>query len=194
MRRDYHSAHYPERDATPRDHYYCLRGVAIVHDLTDGPLPQRIYDGCDVFYTDPPWRSEYDEFAMCVGTIAPPYEAFMDALVASIPDGIPAAVVTGKHAARWFQDGWSIYPVRLNEHDALAYTRGIDVQPWAKAADLGRQLAATYQKVADPCCGYGNTVRWFVEAGKKFAASDVNPRCIGYIAEHEKRWANVQPK
>jgi hypothetical protein len=193
MRTDYHSAHYPEQPAPERHGYYSPRGVALVHDVTSGPLPGE-YTRCDVFYTDPPWRSGYDEFAARVGILVPSYHDFMDALVFSIPAGIPAVVVTGKHAALHFGSDYRPFPIRLNEHDAIAYARGLEVPPGQAAEQVGRQLAATYECVGDPCCGYGNTARWFVEAGKRFVVSDLNPRCIGYISEHEKGWANVLSK
>lgn len=190
MRDDYHSAHYPERDAAARHGYSSLRGVAFVHDVADGPLPVD-YRRCDVFYTDPPWQSGYDEFASRAGVLAPPYPVFMEALVASIPPGVPAVFVTGKHAARYFPDHYLRFPARLNEHAAVAYAYGLDFTGLTVAEDIGRHLAAQYQCVGDPCCGYGNAARWFVQAGKRFVISDINPRCIGYIAEHEKGWADV---
>ena len=193
MRKDYHSAFYPEQPAPERHGYYSPRGIALAHDLTSGPLPKE-YGRCDVLYTDPPWRSGYDEFALRAGVLVPSYHDFMDALVDAIPPGIPAVVVTGLHAAMHFGTEYRPFRVRLNEHEAIAYSRGVDVPEGMTAEQLGRTLADRYQCVGDPCCGYGNTARWFVQAGKRFVVSDINPRCIGYIAEHEKGWANVLPK
>lgn len=190
MRNDYHSAHYPEQEAPTTHGYSSLRGVAVVHDVTDGPLPTH-YQECDVFYSDPPWRSGYGEFTSRAGVLAPPYPVFMEALVAAIPHGIPAVFVTGKHAARHFPDHYLRFPTQLNEHGAIAYAYGVDLTGLTTAESIGKHLAARYQCVGDPCCGYGNTARWFVQAGKRFVASDVNPRCIGYIAKHEKEWTDV---
>lgn len=190
MRDDYHSAHYPEQDATARHGYYSLRGCALVHDVTSGPLPDE-FRRCDVFYTDPPWQSGYDEFASRAGVLAPSYPEFMAALVAAIPQGIPAVIVSGKHAARYIPNSYQPFPTRLNEHDAVAYAQHVQLTGLRTAEAIGRHLAVTYNCVGDPCCGYGNAARWFVQAGKRFVASDVNPKCIGYIAEHEKGWADV---
>ena len=191
MRTDYHSAHYPEQPATARHGYSSLRGIALVHDVIDGPLPTD-YQRCDVFYTDPPWQSGYDEFAARAGTLVPPYAEFMRALVAAIPNGVPAVFVTGRHADRYFPNHYLRFPVRLNEHAAVAYAYGLDLTGCATAEDIGRKLAANYNRVGDPCCGYGNAARWFVQAGKRFVVSDINPRCIGYIAKHEAAWADAR--
>ena len=190
MRQDYHSAHYPEAKAAARTGYASPRGIALVHDVTSGPLPSD-YQNCDVFYMDPPWRSGYDTFAARAGVLVPPYHDFMDALVHAIPPDVPAVVVTGRHAAMHFGPKFRPFPVQLNEHAAVAYSRGFDASEAVNTEQVGRRLAATYQRVGDPCCGYGNAARWFVEAGKRFVVSDINPSCIGYIAEHEKGWADV---
>lgn len=190
MRQDYHSAHYPEQVAPPSHGYASTRGVALVHDVTSGPLPSD-YSRCDVFYTDPPWRSGYDTFAARAGVLVPSYHDFMDALVHSIPKDVPAVVVTGKHAAMHFGPHFRPFPIQLHEHAAVAYSRGFDASGMTEAEQVGRSLASAYGCVGDPCCGYGNAARWFVEAGKRFVVSDINPNCVGYIAEHERGWADV---
>ena len=190
MRDDYHSAHYPEQNIDTRDGYVSPNGIALVHDVTSGPLPSE-YRRCDVFYTDPPWKSGYDVFASRVGVLVPTYHDFMEALIAAIPKDAPAVLVTGRHAAMHFGPEFRPFPVRLNEHDAVAYSRGIDASGMTKADEVGDYLAGTYECVGDPCCGYGNAARWFVQAGKRYVVSDINPRCIGYIAAHERGWADV---
>lgn len=193
MRRDYHSAHYPEQPARRRYAHSSEYGVALAHDVAAGPLPS-FYQACDVFYTDPPWRSGNVRFFDRAGVKPRPHESLMRELVAAVPDDAPAVFVIGKHADSHFGESFARYPVRLNEHDAVAYSRGVDLSGCATAEEVGRLLAGRYARVGDPCCGYGNTAKWFVQAGKQYVVSDINPRCIGYIAEHESEWLNVLPE
>jgi hypothetical protein len=194
MRNDYHSAHYPEQPAPAVYRYESRYGIAFAHDVTRAPLPGE-YDACGVFYCDPPWRSGYAAFAARANAVAVDYRRFMGALVAAIPLHKPAVFVTGKHADKLIPADFSRTPVRLNEHAAIAYSRGFLPPKAAKTADdIGRVLAEEYRCGGDPCCGYGNTAKWFAQVGKRYVVSDINPRCIGYIAQQERGWLDVLPE
>lgn len=193
MRANYHSAFYPERATWAADRFQGSSGVAFVHDIMAGPLPAE-YDSCDVFYMDPPWRNGFQTFNERADIVdGRAYEEFTTALIAALPADVPTVIVTGKHARPFYPDEMDLTPVRLNEHDAIAYTRHVTLPAVATTDDVLSHLARTYQHVGDPCCGYGNTARAFMAAGKRYTVSDINPRCIGYIASNSALWspANV---
>ena len=55
-----------------------------------------------------------------------------------------------------------------------------------------RSLAIRFNYVGDFCAGYGNTCRIFKEHGKSFIASDINPKCVYYIAKTLMNYEDIQ--
>lgn len=191
MRDDYHSAHYQEPPDRPIDGFAGPAGLAFAYDLTHPePLPAA-YAQCDVFYSDPPWRSGYERFNRRAGVAGPTYRDFMAALARHVDAlGAPVVLVTGKHAAKLLPAAdWTV-PIQLNEHAAVGYGYRMPQPPGmvTTAPLLLGHLASRYSCIGDFCCGCGNAGRMFAAAGKRFVMSDVNRRCIGYIAEHVFDW------
>lgn len=196
-RLDYHSAHKPPLTGIlPADRFdatgvYRGRLAAFVHDLSAGILPAD-YLACDVIVADLPWRKGFDEFNRRAALNGRTYPAFMQA-VSTIMDGltVPTYLVTGKHALAYLPKPDVVLPMRLNQDDAVA----IGYRPGAETfADYGdsreflHALAQEYDRAGDPCCGYGRTGRVFLRSGKSAVLSDVNPQCIGYVADRARGW------
>lgn len=188
-RADYHSAHYPPLNTPAVTGCIVSGGVAFVHDLMDGLPPA--FDGCDVFYADIPWRSGFALFNKRADVAdGRTFPAFMDAVWGVIAQGTPTVLVTGLHAGPFLPEPCQLVPLRLNEHDAVAYCFALaDIPPVLTAADLLVHLAQRFDRVGDFCCGCGSAARAFVRAGKEFVAADINPQCIGYIAAHAPGWS-----
>lgn len=70
---------------------------------------------------------------------------------------------------------------------AYVYNAGFTTS-WDGTGELLGYLAARFDRVGDFCAGYGWAPRAFTRAGGSFVASDINPQCIGYIAEHAAEW------
>ncbi len=97
----YHSAHLAPVTTSPRFAHVSTHGVALVHDVTTGPLP-KAYSECDLLYADLPWRAGFHEFNLRAGVADDRrYGEFMDAVSDLIRgDSRPVVLVTGRHAAK----------------------------------------------------------------------------------------------
>jgi hypothetical protein len=160
-------------------------GVAFVHDLLRGPLPDE-YAACDVFYADLPWPAGFAEFERRAG-LAPgrSYGEFM-AAVSRIINTVrrPILLTAGKLALRHLPKSPAIVSSKLNGAACVVIMFHADIQPaCSETVALLGWLAERYGCIGDFCCGYGRAGRIFAERGKRFVMSDYNPECIGYIGE-----------
>lgn len=192
-RYDYHGAHKRTVDAPPRLDWSDGSSLAFVHDLIAGPLPHA-YGTCDVLYTDLPWRKGFDIFnkRACIddGRTYPEFMAAVSSIIASVPSSRPIYLVTGRHALSLLPEPAQVLDTRLNEDVSVivAYNIHEAHRRFGDSRELLFSLATQYERVGDFCCGYGSAARAFRRQGKTFVASDVNPSCIGYIADHVEDW------
>ena len=63
-------------------------------------------------------------------------------------------------------------------------------EPFVDNFDVSKIICKKYNKILNFCCGYGLTARDALEAGKRFICSDVNPRCVYYIATQYMGYKN----
>jgi hypothetical protein len=190
----YHSANRRPLRPAPAPMSGCAgrAGVAFVHDLMTGPLPDA-YRECDVLYADLPWKSGFDEFNRRAGvddgrTYAD-FLAAVDTLVHQ--SGRPAVLTTGKHALGVLQPD-ATAPVALswlNRQPGTAALYGLNPPDLPDTThQLLHWLARRYDCAGDFCCGYGLTGRVFAAARKRYVLSDHNPACIGQIAATAATW------
>jgi len=174
--------------------------VALVADLACGLPPE--FASCDLLYTEAAWEYGYERFVQRAGG-GSDYPAYFEALRALATDGKqPLVLVCGKRALKGLPDPKDSELVNINsggtfvaEAVAVAFRCKLPKvtkrhEGWLNldTENLLRALARKYHRVGDPSCGYGNTGRIFAEHGRTFVMSDLNPTCIGYIAEHAGEW------
>jgi hypothetical protein len=191
---NYHGAHKPPVDAPPVDRWEGPSCTAFVHDLLASPTLPDEFDQCDVLVTDLPWQVGFDTFNKRANiTDGRTYGTFMvrvSELVESTRT--PLYLVTGRHALVKLPTPDVVLPMRLNEDEAVAvgYRPGNEADGrYGVAPEFLHTLAQRYDIAGDFCCGYGRTARFFLRSGKKAVMSDVNPTCIGYIAQNATAWA-----
>lgn len=189
---DYHSALKPPVSAKPRQHWTDGSSTALVHDVATGRLPD-VYKTCDVLYADLPWQAGFPVFASRARMPGKPtYKAFMVAVSTLVEaETRPVYLVTGQHAGKLLPQPAQLLPTRLAEQPSLIFAYNVKPtrQSFGVAQELLRALALEFERVGDFCCGYGGSARMFRRQGKTFVASDVNPECVGYIAEHAGEWS-----
>jgi hypothetical protein len=181
---DYHSALQPELDAPPLQRFEIGSSVAFMHDLESGPLPSE-YASCDLLYVEPPWREGYEEFNARAGVVGRSYRHLMRSIgVAIYASKAPSVVIAG-NAIGLLPPPSSVMSSTLHTYRVTVLLYGLSPPTCVKPSNesLIRALLQRYDRVGDFCCGYGLTARLALEAGKSFVVSDVNPRCIGYIAK-----------
>jgi hypothetical protein len=191
----YHGGHRRPFDgvASRREWFGTLGLVAFTHDLlTDGPLPAD-YEHADVLVSDLPWRVGFDTFNQRAGITDDRTYGECMAAVAELVEGtaVPVYLVTGKHALAYLPEPATTLPMMLNQDEAIAicYRPGDEADGrYRNTWEFLDALARRYGTAGDPCCGYGRTARVFLQAGRSAVVSDMNPLCIGYIAEHAGGW------
>ena len=194
----YHSVHLDAEPAQPQDWWTDGESVAFTHDIAAthewgaSLLPDE-YGSCDVLYADLPWRSGYARYVDRAGVKTASWSVFMTVVGWRLEQwSKPAVIVTGVHARRFLPAAAQELPVRMpvaGRQPAIAFVYGAGFTPeWDGTDELLTYLAARFERVGDFCAGYGWAPRAFARAGKSFVASDINPSCIGYIAEHAHEW------
>ena len=190
----YHSVHAPRVPVEPCRRWEGGGSVALVHDVMAGPLPAE-FEACDVLYADLPWRTGFDGYNGRAGVDdGRTYPAFMAAVSRVVEaQNRPVVLVTGRHALSMLPKPVQKLPVVMpvaNRQPALALVYGCVLRcDWEDTAGLVARLATWYRRVGDFCCGYGQSARAFAAAGRRFVASDYNPECVGYIAQHADSWS-----
>jgi len=188
--KNYHSVLREEKPGLiPTGHYKIGKSIAFVHDIMKG-LPGKYWD-CDILYAEIPWRQGYEKYNKRARIEIRKYEDFIY-MIKEVADStdIIMVIVDGKEIARKLVFSQAL-KVTLNGYGSLALVfngkldkegipEGIDVE------DLLGILAQRYDRIGDFNCGYGNSGRIFLEHGKTFVMSDINPKCIGYISENIK--------
>lgn len=189
MREPYHTAlSAGQIEATaPAQRFEHDGNVAFAHDLTLG-FPAE-FDDCDVLYTDLPWRDGFGAFNDRAGKPDASFRRFMET-VAMIPlmAAVPVVIITGKRDGALLPKPRQVFPIKLNGGDAQALVYNTTLIPNGDTIALLHQLAVRFERVGDFCCGYGRAGRIFQQHGKGWVMSDINPNCIGLIAEQAPGW------
>jgi hypothetical protein len=189
----YHTAlSPPESDAEPREWWAADNCQAFVHDIMGGIAGD--YVDADVIYSEIPWADGFDEFnRRAQGNLIPlAYPEWLYRLSGMLYNFKRPWVLVGGYAmVRHVASEW-IKPVALNGSQAAAIGANLPKPPdeCRDALEVLQWIAGhpAYKIVGDPCCGYGRTGRVFVEAGKWFVMSDINPQCIGHVAREAPKW------
>lgn len=186
MKGIYHSALHDELpvDGT-LDYYETPQGLVFQYDLTQGIHPR--FRRAEVVYSEPAWKDGYAKFAQRAGVPTDPsyagylrYLATIDSIINEL--GVPAYVVLGKHMLKWVHPEYT-QSINLHGYECLL---GIwhthESVPGHTNDEVLAWVADRYGTVLDFSCGYGNVARAMTERGKQFICSDLNPKCIYYIA------------
>jgi len=186
VREVYHSALHDELDVQGEMQEYLADGsIVFAHDLTKGADPR--FAPAEAIYSEPAWKDGYAKFAQRAGAPTDPsYAGYLRYLKAmdSIINGlrVPAYVVLGKHMLKWVRPEHT-RPVVLHGYEALLGIWFDDREiPGRSNNDVLAWVADGYDCVLDFSCGYGNLARAMAERGKRFICSDINPKCVYYVA------------
>ena len=188
----YHGAFKPVVAAPSINHWRSATCTAFVYDILTSPLLPTEYETCDVIVADLPWANGFDTFNERANvTDGRTYTEFLARVSEIVRDlAIPVYLVTGRHAKARLPKADIEIPTRLNEDRALIYAyRPSITGRYGVPQELLFALARVHHTVGDFCAGYGRTGRIFLRNGKKAVLTDINPQCVGYIAEHAPGWA-----
>lgn len=175
-------------DVSPCDRFEMNGSVALVHDLAASGLAPE-YSDCDAIYTEMAWPAGYDKFVTRSGSAAAGWQDYLDEIIVLSREKRPFVLTCGSLVTRrmspWAQ---SEHEITLGGQRARVMAFNTTLGPCATQEDALEQLADRFERIGDPCCGYGLTGRIALLHGKRFVMSDINPKCIGYIAAHASEW------
>lgn len=186
MREAYHSALHDELDVQGELQEYLADGsIVFAHDLTKG-VDQR-FALAEAIYSEPAWKDGYGKFIERAGVDSDPtyagYLRYLYAIRSTIRElGVPAYIIMGKHMIKYLQPECT-RPVMLHGYECLLGSYNTVYVPNAHTNDdVLAFVAKYYDNVLDFSCGYGNTARAVKASGRRFICSDINPKCVYYVA------------
>jgi hypothetical protein len=135
----------------------------------------------DAIYSEPSWRDGYAKFMRRAGQQHGEFREYLVAISETISAlSVPAYIVIGKHMVRTLRPPITM-PVRVHGYSAV-------VGLWNGAClsigdydtnDLVKIVCEKHETILDFCCGYGNVAKY----ARRFICSDVNPKCVYYVAK-----------
>lgn len=154
-------------------------------DLRNISLNTDMYNKCDVFYTEPSWVDGFEKFISRANAESQSFDEYLLYLARLIKEcNRPFWMIMGTHALKKLPaahrnekiklHGYTTNLLGWNDNNEYVFTNNYD---------FIKQLTEHYGCVGDFNCGYGNTGRIFKEAKKKFVMSDVNGKCVYFIAK-----------
>lgn len=188
MSKKYHSALKDELELNNRLKYYESNGsVVFQHDITEGKY--ELYQKADVIYSEPAWKDGYDKFINRAGfENEEGYEGFKKYLYhikKTISElNIPTYIIMGKHMLKYLD------PDRTEKVNLHGYGCLVGLYNNAKLdniknnEDVLQYVVENYNNILDFSCGYGNVAREASKQNKKFICSDINSKCIYYVASN----------
>lgn len=159
-------------------------------DLTKG-IPD-IYKQCDLIYVEPSWSQGYDIFQKrCNDSIdRSNYLDYMIEISRYVNSALhPVYIILEKKIQYLFKQPSEKILVNLHNYksDLLIFNDNLNIDNLnitnLTNYNIINILAEKYNLVGDFCCGYGNTAKVFREHNKNFICSDINAKCVYYIAK-----------
>jgi hypothetical protein len=186
VREVYHSALHDELDVRGElQEYWADGSVVFASDLTRGIEPR--YRRAEAVYSEPAWKDGYAKFAERAGADTDPtyagYLRYLHSIRSVIYElGIPAYIVMGKHMLKYLKPDRTL-PIMLHGYECLLGIYNTTEDPIGRTNDdVLAWVADRYDCVLDFSCGYGNVARAMRQRDKHFICSDINPKCVYYVA------------
>lgn len=188
MKEIYHSALKDDLKIDRELEYYEAAGsIALHHNIEDGPHHK--FSQADVIYAEPAWRDGYEKFMRRAGANGSfkSYLSWISNVILALE--IPAYVVMGSHMKKQLAPDITM-PIKLHGYKCLLGIWKADEIEAITNYDAVNQIAERYSCILDFCCGYGNTAIAAKRHNKRFICSDVNGKCIYYIAKELMGYAD----
>lgn len=167
------------------DEYWANGSVVFACDLTKGMQPR--FRRAEAIYSEPAWKDGYAKFIeRADADTDPTYAGFLRYLhsirMTVYELGVPAYIIMGKHMVKYLKPEHA-RSVMLHGYECLlgVYNTS-EISEGRTNDDVLNWVADNYDCVLDFSCGYGNVAQAMSERGKHFICSDINPKCVYYVA------------
>lgn len=168
-----------ERELDRYEHNGC---IVFRHDICNGLTDDFNY--CDVLYSEPAWLDGYELFIDRANKERSNYDQYLKSIATIIEQwDKPIWLIIGKHARNKLPVPDRMEPIGIHGYqtEILGWNDNQKYQ-FKTNYDFIYELSNQYSCIGDFNCGYGNTGKIFKKAGKAFVMSDINGKCIYYIA------------
>lgn len=166
------------------DSYETDGSIVFCHDISIGMHPN-YFKQADAIYSEPAWKDGYMKFLDRAGAKsgAADFQQYLSGMRRVILKlNKPAYIVLGRHMLRHLHPD-HIIDIKLHGYKCLLGIWHTDPPVGLKTNnDAVSFMADRYQKVLDFSCGYGNVARAMKTRGKHFICSDINRKCVYYVA------------
>lgn len=157
--------------------------VSLTHNICEGA--HEAFKACDCIYSEIAWQAGYGRFTEGTEAEGSSHADYLDGIVRCIEGlQVPAFIVCGKREAKRMQPDAQkdiAFMYHGGSRAVLAAWNAAIPDYVESELDARGCIIGEHSCVLDPCCGYGNTARIAVQAGKRGIMSDVNAECIAYI-------------
>lgn len=151
-----------------------------VYDIIEEEIPPRGLRA-EVIYAEPPYPPGFAVFNDRAGVKGKrTYDDLAEAISRIIAKGRPTYIALGKTLLNKLPAPVGLVAVNLNGLGAEIAYWNADIAPEGKTTkDVVIGLAGKYKSMWDFCCGYGDCLSTFMEAGGEYAiGSDYDGRCV----------------
>lgn len=166
------------------DYYESGSSVVLYHDLTTGIHPA--FRFADVIYSEPSWKDGYEKFQDRAGSSGDKsyygFFAYLSSIKGVIQElKIPTYLIIGKHMQRRLNPDHTMN-IMLHTYKSVLGVWNAEPIEVKTNQDVLKFISEKYSCAIDFSCGYGNVAVAMLKQNKQFVCSDVNKRCIYYIA------------
>lgn len=183
-KRPYHT-HFDKKLVIEKelDFYEKDGSMVFTHNLLDGYTP--LFAVAKAIYSDLSWKQGYKKFMKEANKPVGDYKDYLKNVKKVIHKlKIPTFLVTGKHAIRILQPEHT-QEIYIHGYKALLctwYTEPIK-EELKENHEASRFVSSKYDMILNFCCGYGNTAADALEFNNNFICSDVNGKCVYFVAK-----------
>ena len=157
--------------------------IVFTHDILNGTNENFKHAAC--IYSEPSWRAGFNKFMSRAGKEKGGYKKYLLTIKEIINQlKVPTFMIIGKHMRGTLDPDNTIdcmihgYPALL----AIWYAE-IPDEELKTNYDASDYVCKKYNRILNFSCGYGGTVNDAKKYNKQFICSDVNGKCIYYIAK-----------
>jgi hypothetical protein len=162
--------------------------IVICNDICYDPNLPDEFNRCDLFYSELARHQSYKTYLERAGkpnsSIYNEYISSLNSIIKKHRSSKSIWLVIGPHMIDKIIKPDRKLSIALHGRSLhlCGWNDSYSYRCFTTAYEFIALLAKRFKCVGDFCCGYGNTGRIFSSYGKYFVMSDLNPKCVYYIA------------
>lgn len=139
----------------------------------------------DAIYSEPSWQKGYSIFAERANVDCGNFTDYLKSIDLLIKKyNLPTFLVLGKSMLKVLSPPLYTKEIKLNKNNTiLGIWNHIDIDA-STNLDAINYITSKFNKIYDFSCGCGNLAYGAVQKNKNFVCSDINKKCIFYIAKN----------